>query len=60
MELVKNYVTEILYHPDKANVVADSLNGKVIHTSAMITKQERLQDEMKWVGIDVVVKGGIA
>ena len=47
-----------LYHSDKANVVADALSRKAVRTSAMITTQERLQDEMKRAGIDVVVKGG--
>ena len=58
LELVKNYDIEILYHPGKANVVADALSRKAVHTSAMITTQERLQDEMKMAGIDVVVKSG--
>ena len=57
LELVKNYDIEILYHPGKANVVADALSRKAVQTSAMITTQERLQDEMKRKGIDVVVKG---
>ena len=39
-------------------MVADALSRKVVHTSAMITTEERLQDEMKRAGIDVVVKGG--
>ena len=56
MELVKDYDIEILYHPGKANMVADALSRKAVHTSAMITIQERLQDEMKRAGIDVVVK----
>ena len=29
---------EILYHPSNANVVADALSRKVVHTSVMITK----------------------
>ena len=58
LKLVKDYDIEILYHPGKANVVADALNKRALHTSAMITTQERLQDEMKRTGIDVVVKGG--
>ena len=60
LELVKDYDIEILYHPGKANVVADALNRKEVHTSAMITKQERIQDEMKKAGIDVVIRGGTA
>ena len=58
LELVNDYNIEILYHPGKANVVVDALSRKAVHTSAMIITQERLQDEMKRAGIDVVVKGG--
>ena len=60
LELVKDYDIEILYHPGKANFVADGLSKKAAHTSAMITKQERIQDEMKRDGIDVVIRGGTA
>ena len=60
MELVKYYDIEILYHPGKANVVANALSRKAVHTSALITKQERIQDEMKRAGIDVVIRDGTA
>ena len=40
-------------------MVADALKRKVVHTYAMITTEERLQDEMKRAGIDVMVKGGV-
>ena len=47
LELVNYYDIEILYHQGKANVVANALNRKAVHTSAMITTQERL-DEKGW------------
>ncbi|KAL0546687.1 hypothetical protein IC582_016599 [Cucumis melo] len=37
LELVKDYDCEILYHPGKANVVADALSRKVSHSAALIT-----------------------
>ncbi|KAA0036948.1 pol protein [Cucumis melo var. makuwa] len=42
LELVKDYDCEILYHPGKANVVADTLSRKVAHSAALITKQAPL------------------
>ncbi|KAL4017963.1 hypothetical protein IC575_021546 [Cucumis melo] len=38
LELVKDYDCEILYHPGKANIVADALSRKVAHSAALITK----------------------
>ena len=38
LELVKDYDYEILYHPDKANVIADALSRKVSHSAALITR----------------------
>ncbi|KAL4025914.1 hypothetical protein IC575_014320 [Cucumis melo] len=37
LELVKDYDCEILYHPGKANVVADALSRKVSHSARLIT-----------------------
>ena len=42
LELVKDYDCEILYHPGKANVVADALSRKVSHSAALITRQAPL------------------
>ncbi|KAL4017822.1 hypothetical protein IC575_021394 [Cucumis melo] len=39
LELVKDYDCEILYHPGKANVVADALSRKVSHSRRLITRQ---------------------
>ncbi|KAA0067512.1 ty3-gypsy retrotransposon protein [Cucumis melo var. makuwa] len=42
LELVKDYDCESLYHPGKANMVADALSRKVSHSTALITKQASL------------------
>ncbi|KAL4023162.1 hypothetical protein IC575_016912 [Cucumis melo] len=47
LELVKDYDCEILYHPGKANVVADALSRKVSH-SALITRRPH------YIGISAV------
>jgi len=48
MEYLKDYDFELLYHPGKANVVADALSRKRVHMSAMMMKEleliEKLQD----------------
>ncbi|KAA0067040.1 pol protein [Cucumis melo var. makuwa] len=47
LELVKDYDCEILYHPGKANIVADALSRKVTHSAALITKQAPLLRDFK-------------
>ena len=42
LEFVKDYDVAILYHPDKANVVADILSRKVVHSPALITRKIHL------------------
>ena len=56
LELVKDYDVKILYHPGKANVVADILSRKTTHTSTLVTQQSKLQDEIQTARIDIVVK----
>ncbi|KAA0040402.1 pol protein [Cucumis melo var. makuwa] len=55
LELVKDYDCEILYHPGKANVVADSLSRKVSHSAALITRQAPLHRDLERAEIAVSV-----
>ncbi|KAA0066897.1 pol protein [Cucumis melo var. makuwa] len=55
LELVKDYDYEILYHPSKANVVADALSRKVTHSAALITKQAPLLRDFERAEIAVSV-----
>ncbi|KAL0536821.1 hypothetical protein IC582_025783 [Cucumis melo] len=47
LELVKDYDCEILYHPSKANMVADALSRKVSHSVALITQQAPLHRDFE-------------
>ena len=42
LELIKDYDCEILYHPGKANVVADALSRKAREKLLKLTTQEEL------------------
>ncbi|KAL0551238.1 hypothetical protein IC582_010324 [Cucumis melo] len=55
LELVKDYDCEILYHPGKANVVADALSRKVSHSAALITRQAPLHRDLERAEIAVSV-----
>ena len=56
LELVKDYDCEILYHPRKANVVADALSRKSYGSLAALARLEKpLQQELISAGIEVVV-----
>ncbi|KAL0534336.1 hypothetical protein IC582_028626 [Cucumis melo] len=55
LELVKDYDCEILYHPGKANVVADALSRKVSHSAALIIRQAPLHRDLEWAEIVVSV-----
>ncbi|KAA0066274.1 pol protein [Cucumis melo var. makuwa] len=56
LELVKDYDCEILYHPCKANVVADALSRKVSHSAALITQQAPLHRDLERAEIAVSVR----
>ncbi|KAL0541244.1 hypothetical protein IC582_021286 [Cucumis melo] len=55
LQLVKDYDCEILYHPGKANVVADALRRKVSHSAALITRQAPLHQDFERAEIAVSV-----
>lgn len=54
LELIKDYDCEILYHPGKANVVADALS-RVSHSEALITRQVPLHRDLERAEIAVSV-----
>jgi len=47
MEYLKDYDFELLYHPGKANVVADALSRKRIHVSAMMIRELELIEQLR-------------
>ncbi|KAA0054665.1 ty3-gypsy retrotransposon protein [Cucumis melo var. makuwa] len=51
----KDYDCEILYHPGKANVVANALSRKVAHSAALITQQVPLLRDFERAEIAVLV-----
>ena len=51
MELIKDYDIELLYHPGKANVVADALSRKTISSLQLFAAE--LRRELDLMGIDL-------
>jgi len=46
MEYLKDYDFELLYHPAKANVVADALSRKWVHKSSLLMKELELIEKL--------------
>jgi hypothetical protein len=55
LELIKDYDLEVLYHPGKANVVADALSRKV-HCNCLIMElySGTLREDMRKLRLKIV------
>jgi len=53
MEFLKGYDFELLYHPGKANVVADALSRKTVHVAHLMIKKVELLEEFKDMRLQV-------
>jgi len=53
MEYLKDYDFELLYHPGKANVVADALSRKRVHMSAMMMKELKLIEKLRDMNLNL-------
>jgi len=47
MEYLKDYDFEQLYHPGKANIVADALSWKRMHMLVMMVKESELIEKLR-------------
>ena len=47
MKFLKDFNFELLYHPGKANVVADALSRKTVHASYMMVKELDLIEQFR-------------
>jgi len=53
MEFLKDYDFELLYHPGKANVVANALSRKTVHTTHLMIKEVELLQKFKDMKLQV-------
>jgi len=58
MEYLKDYDFEMLYHPGKANVVADALSRKRVHVSAMMIKELELIEQLRDMNLGLDIEAG--
>ena len=53
MKYLKDYDFELLYHPGKANVVADVLSRKRMHKSALMVKELELIEKLRDMNLGI-------
>jgi len=53
MKFLKDYDFELLYHPGKANVVADALSRKTVHTTHLMIKEVELLEKFRDMRLQV-------
>ena len=53
MKFLKDYDFELLYHPGKANVVADTLSRKTVHTTHLMIKEVKLLEKFRDMRLQV-------
>jgi len=59
MEFLKDYDFELLYHPGKANVVADTLSRKTVHTTHLMIKEVELLEQFRDMKLQVELEFGL-
>jgi hypothetical protein len=59
LELIKDYDLEVIYHPGKANVVADALSRKHCNYVTLEPYNEALCEEMRKLNLELVEHGNL-
>jgi hypothetical protein len=59
LEVIKDYDLEVLYHPGKANVVADALSRKHCNYVTLEPYNEALCEEMRKLNLELVEHGNL-
>jgi len=55
MEFLKDFDFELLYHPGKANVVADALSRKIVHASYTMVRELDLVEQFRDMRLQVTL-----
>ena len=55
MQYLKDYDFELLYHPGKANIVADTLSRKRVHMSSMMVRELELIEKLRDMNLELQI-----